>query len=134
MAPATRLKSNGFERSAVAVGIVRLSVAQKDSIAAGPPSRWLLWCRAAGAVLYVICAAEGLRQFHRIRAKKNTQHEPLWLWEAVFRKGYSVVVNELVSIAHFVDWLLAQLTKPLKVPIRLYVYSSSMSGTEQTPP
>jgi len=58
-------------------------------------------------VLYVICVAQGLRQFHRIRAKKNGQHEPLRLREAVFRKGYSAVVNELVSIAHFVDWLLA---------------------------
>ena len=74
-------------------------------------------------VLYVICVAEGLRQFHRIRAKKNSQHEPLQLREAVFRKGYSVVVNELVSVAHFVDWLLAQLTKSLKVPIRLFFFN-----------
>ena len=74
-------------------------------------------------VLYVICVAEGLRQFHRIQAKKNTQYEPVKLREAVFRKGYSVVVNELVSIAHFVDWLLAQLTKPLKVPIRLFFFN-----------
>lgn len=74
-------------------------------------------------VLYVICVAEGLRQFHRIRAKKTTQHEPVELREAVFRKGYSVVVNELVSIAHFIDWLLAQISKPLKVPIRLYFFN-----------
>ncbi len=74
-------------------------------------------------VLYVICVAEGLREFHRIRSKRNTQYEPLRLREAVFRKGYSVVVNELVSIAHFVDWLLAQITKPLKVPIRLFFFN-----------
>jgi|GEM_PF-6958414 len=74
-------------------------------------------------VLYVICVAEGLRQFHRIQAKKNTQHEPLKLREAVFRKGYSVVVNELVSIAQFVDWLLAQISKPFKVPIRLFFFN-----------
>lgn len=73
-------------------------------------------------VLYVLCVAEGLRQFHRIRAKKNRPGEPLHLREAVFRKGYSVVVNELSSIAHFVDWLLAQISKPLKVPIRLVFF------------
>jgi len=74
-------------------------------------------------VLYVLCVAEGLRQFHHIRAKKNSQYEPLRLREAVFRKGYSVVVNELVSIEHFVDWLLAQLTQPLKVPIRIFFFN-----------
>ena len=73
-------------------------------------------------VLYVICVAEGLRQFNRIRAKKKSYDEPLRLREAVFRKGYSVVVNELVSVAHFVDWLLVQLTKPLKVPIRIFFF------------
>lgn len=73
-------------------------------------------------VLYVICVAEGLRRFNRIRAKKKSQFEPLRLREAVFRRGYSVVVNELVSIAHFVDWLLAQLTKPLKVPLRIFFF------------
>ena len=73
-------------------------------------------------VLYVICVAEGLRQFHRIRPKTNPTNEPLRLREAVFRKGYSVVVNELVSVAHFVDWLLAQIRKPLKVPIRLVFF------------
>jgi len=74
-------------------------------------------------VLYVICVAEGLRQFHRIRAKNTNAHEPLRLREALFRKGYSVVVNELVNIAHFVDWLLTRLTKPLKVPIRLIFFN-----------
>ncbi len=74
-------------------------------------------------VLYVICVAEGLRQFHRIRAKSTNPHEPLRLREALFRKGYSVVVNELVSVAHFVDWLLARLTRPLKVPIRLFFFN-----------
>jgi len=78
---------------------------------------------AVVVVLYVICVAEGLRQFHRIRAKKNSPHTPLRLREVVFRKGYSVVVNELVSIEHFVDWLLAQLIKPLKVPIRLFSFN-----------
>ena len=73
--------------------------------------------------MYVICVAEGLPQFNRIRAKQKGQYEPLKLREAVFRKGYSVVVNELVSIAHFVDWLLAQLIKPLKVPIRLFFFN-----------
>jgi hypothetical protein len=73
-------------------------------------------------VLYVICVAEGLRQFNRIRAKKKAQHEPLRLRESVFRKGYSMVVNELVSVEHFVDWILAQLTKPLKVPIRIFFF------------
>ena len=93
-------------------------------------NRWVLsrlkkfgCCRAAVAVLYVICVAEGLRQFHRIRARKKSQHEPLRLRESVFRRGYSVVVNEVVSIAHFVDWLLAQLIKPLKVPIRLFFFN-----------
>lgn len=74
-------------------------------------------------VLYVICVAEGLRQFNRIRAKKKSYDEPLSLRKAVFRKGYSVVVNELVSIAHFVDWLLVQLTKPLKVPLRIFFFN-----------
>ena len=74
-------------------------------------------------VVYVICVAEGLRQFNRIRAKKKAHHEPLRLRESIFRKGYSMVVNELVSSAHFVDWLLAQLTKPLKVPIRLFFFN-----------
>ncbi len=73
-------------------------------------------------VLYVICVAEGLRQFNRIPAKKNDPEEPLLLREAVFRRGYSVVVNELTSIAHFIDWLLAQVSKPLKVPIRLVFF------------
>jgi hypothetical protein len=72
--------------------------------------------------LYVICVAEGLRQFHRIQAKKNTLYGPLQLRESVFRKGYSIVVNELSSIAHFIDWLLSQLKKPLKVPIRLFFF------------
>lgn len=53
----------------------------------------------------------------------SSQHEPLRLREAVFRKGYSLVVNELVSVAHFVDWLLVQLTKPLKVPIRIFFFN-----------
>lgn len=70
---------------------------------------------AIAVVLYVICVAEGLRQFDRIRAKTNAVNEPLRLREAVFRRGYSVVVNELVNVAHFVDWLLAQISKPLKV-------------------
>jgi Transposase DDE domain len=74
-------------------------------------------------VLYVICVAEGLRQFHRIRAKKQSQHEPVRLRESVFRRGYSVVVSELVSIAHFVDWLLAQFSKPLKVPMRIVFFN-----------
>ena len=107
MAPATRLKSNGFDLEALGFQSpkkIRLLV-------------------AIVVVLYVICVAEGLRQFHRIRAKKQSQHEPLRLREAVFRKGYSVVVNEVVSIAHFVDWLLAQLIKPLKVPIRLFFFN-----------
>ncbi|MBC3788556.1 transposase [Spirosoma utsteinense] len=73
-------------------------------------------------VLYVICVAEGLRQFHRIRSKSTSTDEPLRLREAVFRRGYSVVVNELVSIAHFLDWLLGQISKPLKVPIRLVFF------------
>lgn len=71
----------------------------------------------------MICVAEGLGQFHRIRAKKNSQHEPLRLREALLGKGYSVVVNELTSIAHFIDWLLAQIRKPLKVPIRLFFFN-----------
>ena len=74
-------------------------------------------------VLYVICVAEGLRQFNRIRAKNTAPNEPLHLREAIFRRGYSVVVNELVSIAHFVDWLLTRLVKPLKVPIRLVFFN-----------
>lgn len=101
------LKSNGFDLEALGMQSpkkIRLLV-------------------AIVVVLYVICVAEGLRQFHRIRAKKKSQHEPLRLREAVFRKGYSVVVNELVSIAHFVDWLLTQLAKPLKVPIRIFFFN-----------
>lgn len=74
-------------------------------------------------VLYVICVAEGLRQFHRIRAKKQSQPESVRLRESVFRRGYSVVVNELVSLAHFVDWLLTQLSKPLKVPLRIVFFN-----------
>ena len=101
------LKSNGFDL---------------ESLGFQSPQKIRL-LMAIVVVLYVLCVAEGLRQFHRIRAKKNSQHEPFRLREAVFRKGYSVVVNELVSIAHFVDWLLAQLTKPLKVPIRLFFFN-----------
>jgi Transposase DDE domain len=74
-------------------------------------------------VLYVICVAEGLRQFDRIQSKRKDPHAPLRLRESVFRKGYSVVVNELVGITQFVDWLLAQFTKPLKVPIRLVFFN-----------
>lgn len=73
-------------------------------------------------VLYVICVAEGLRHFNRIRSKKKTYGAPLKLREAVFRKGYSVVINELVSVAHFIDWLLLQLAMPLKVPIRIVFF------------
>ena len=101
------LKSNGFDLEALGFQCpkkIRLLV-------------------AIVVVLYVICVAEGLRRFHRIQAKKNTQHEPVKLRESVFRKGYSVVVNELVSIAQFIDWLLGQFRKPLKVPIRLFFFN-----------
>lgn len=100
------LKSNGFdleELGFIAPKKIRLLV-------------------AIVVVLYVICVAEGLRAFNRIPAKKNDPEEPLLLREAVFRRGYSVVVNELTSIAHFIDWLLAQVSKPLKVPIRLVFF------------
>ena len=100
------LKSNGFDR-------------EERGFQSPKKIRLLV---AIVVVLYVICGAEGLRQFNRIRAKKKNYDEPLSLREAVFRKGYSVVVNELVSGAHFVDWLLIQLTKPLKVPIRLFFF------------
>lgn len=100
------LKSNGFDLEALGMQApkkIRLMV-------------------AIVVVLYVICVAEGLRQFHRIRAKQKSHHEPLRLRESVFRRGYSAVVNELVSVAYFVDWLLAQFTRPLKVPMRLFFF------------
>lgn len=77
---------------------------------------------AVVVVLYVICVAEGLRHCNRIWAK-HAPNGPLHLREAIFRRGYSVVVNELVSIAHLVDWLLTRLAKPLKVPIRLVFFN-----------
>ena len=73
-------------------------------------------------VLYVICVAEGFRQFRRIRPKKK-QLEVFLARESVFRRGYSVVANQLTTIEHFTDWLMAQLIKPLKVPIRLYFFN-----------
>lgn len=100
------LKTNGFDLEALGFS----------------SSKKIRLLMAIVVVLYVICVGEGLRQFHRIRAKTNSTNEPLRLREAVFRKGYSVVVNELVSVAHFVDWLLAQIRKPLKVPIRLVFF------------
>ena len=73
-------------------------------------------------VLYVICVAEGFRQFRRIRPKKK-QLEVFLARESVFRRGYSVVANQLTTIEHFTDWLMAQLIKPLKVPIRLFFFN-----------
>jgi len=72
-------------------------------------------------VLYVICVAEGLRQFRHIRPKKR-QLEVFLARESVFRKGYSVVANQLTTIEHFIDWLTVQLQRPLKIPIRLFFF------------
>lgn len=73
-------------------------------------------------VLYVICVAEGFRQYHRLRPKKKElgNFQPR---ESVFRKGYSGVVNQLSSIEHFLDWLMKQLSKPLKIPIRIFFFN-----------
>ena len=72
-------------------------------------------------VLYVICVAEGFRQFRHIRPKKR-QLEVFLARESVFRKGYSVVANQLTTIEHFIDWLTIQLQRPLKIPIRLFFF------------
>ncbi|GAA4460870.1 hypothetical protein GCM10023189_36250 [Nibrella saemangeumensis] len=73
-------------------------------------------------VVYVLCVAEGFRQFHRIRPKKRElgKFEPR---ESVFRKGYSAVSNQVSTIEHFIDWLMKQLAKPLKIPIRIFFFS-----------
>ena len=101
------LKSNGFDLEALGLQSPR-------------KIRLLV---AIVVVLYVICVAEGLRQFDRIQSKRKDPLGPLRLRESVFRKGYSIVVNEVVSLAYFVDWLLTQFTKPLKVPIRLVFFN-----------
>ncbi len=72
-------------------------------------------------VLYVICVAEGFRHFCHIRPQKK-QFEVFLPRESVFRRGYSVVVNQFTTIEHFIDWLMAQIKRPLKIPIRLFFF------------
>jgi hypothetical protein len=73
------------------------------------------------AVLYVICLAEGFRQFRRIRPQKKELGVFL-ARESVFRRGYLVVAIQLATIEHFSDWLQVQVKRPLKVPIRLFFF------------
>ena len=72
-------------------------------------------------VLYVLCVAEGFRAFRRIRPKKQLM-EVFLARESVFRRGYSVVANQLATIEQFIDWLMLQIRRPLKVPIRLFFF------------
>ena len=101
------LKSNGFDLEEL--GMTSL-----------PKIRLLV---AIVVVLYVICVAEGFREFHRIRGKYT--HDPerdFKARESVFRRGYSVVSAELATIEHFADWLLSRLGRPLRVYQRLVFF------------
>jgi len=73
-------------------------------------------------VLYVICVAEGFRQFRRIRPQKKELGVFL-ARESIFRRGYSVVATQLATIEHFLDWLMGQVRRPLKVPIKLFFFN-----------
>ena len=73
-------------------------------------------------VLYVICVAEGFRHFRHIQPKKK-QLGSFIARESVFRKGYSVVATQLATLEDFLDWLISQLKRPLKVPIRLFFFN-----------
>lgn len=81
----------------------------------------LLVAVAVVVVLYVICVAEGFRQFRHIRPKKK-QLDTFLARESVFRRGYPVVATQLAALEDFLDWLISRLKRPLKVPIRLFFF------------
>jgi hypothetical protein len=93
------LKSNGFEMETIGFENrqkIRLMV-------------------AIVVVLYVICVAEGLKHFERI-SRKRYANGRVYGTESVFRVGYGVVANQLVTIEHFVEWLLNAIRQKVKVP------------------
>lgn len=101
------LKSNGFELEEL--GMTSL-----------PKIRLLV---AIVVVLYVICVAEGFRQFHRIRGKyAHNPERDFEARESVFRRGYSVVSTQLATIEHFSAWLLSRLSYQLRVYKRLVFF------------
>lgn len=93
------LKSNGFDMES-------LGFESRQKI------RLLI---AIVVALYVICVAEGFKHFGRIRRKtyrggRQSNHA------SVFRTGYGVVVARLLTIEHFVEWLLKAVNQKMKVP------------------
>jgi hypothetical protein len=66
-------------------------------------------------VLYVICVAEGLKNFERIGRKRYANGDQYGS-ESVFRTGYGVVAVHLATIEHFVEWLLSAMHQKVKVP------------------
>lgn len=99
MAPATRLKSNGFD-------IESFGFESRQKI------RLLM---AIVVVLYVICVAEGIKQFRRIRRKTYAEGRQSNS-ASVFRTGYGVVSAYLLTIEHFIEWLLRAMRQKVKVP------------------
>jgi hypothetical protein len=93
------LKSNGFD-------IESLGFESRQKI------RLLI---AMVVVLYVICVAEGIKQFGRIRRKTYAKgrHSNS---ASVFRTGYGVVSAYLLTIEHFIEWLLQAMRQKVKVP------------------
>lgn len=76
-------------------------------------------------VVYMVCVAEGFRQFHRIKGKyKYDPDKDVKVRESVFRQGYSVVSSELSSIEQFVEWLPSRIGRPLKVPKRIVFFTN----------
>lgn len=93
------LKSNGFDLEA-------LGFQNRQKI------RLLV---AIVVVLYVICVAEGLKYFERIGTKRY-KSGLITQSVSVFRNGYSVVANHLVTIELFIAWLLNAIRQKVKVP------------------
>ncbi len=63
----------------------------------------------------MICVAEGIKQFGRIRRKTyagGRQSNSA----SVFRTGYGVVCAYLLTIEHFVEWLLEAMRQKVKLP------------------
>lgn len=65
--------------------------------------------------LYVICVAEGLKHFERVGRKRYAGGCDYGS-ESVFRSGYGVVAVRLVTIEHFLEWLLNTMRQKVKVP------------------
>jgi len=66
---------------------------------------------------------EGRAFFERRIRPKKKQLEVFLARESVFRRGYSGVASQLATNEHFIDWLIAQVKQPLKIPIRLFFFN-----------